>query len=62
MKNCAVRHISMPRDLVELIHKARELTGILFSEFLRVAVVEKLERLGMIGPVTSRLTDSKRTR
>lgn len=47
-KQAVTKNISMPPQLVELIERACTLTGVSFSEFLRQAATEKLERLGLI--------------
>lgn len=49
VKKCMVKHISMPEDLITLIKKAMEPTGICFSQFLRQAAIEELKRLNIIG-------------
>jgi len=41
----------MPKETVEIIDKACDALGLSFSEFLRQAALEKLERLSLLSTV-----------
>ena len=48
-RKCVIKTVSMPPEMVRLIQMAAKITGVSFSEFLRQAAIEKLERLGIIS-------------
>ena len=47
--NAVRKNISMPPELIEVIKEYCKETGLSFSEFLRQAALEKLEKLSLIS-------------
>ena len=50
-RKCVNKCISMPPETVRLIQMAAKITGVSFSEFLRQAAIEKMEKLSLISTV-----------
>ena len=48
-RKSVAKTISMPVETVRLIQMAAKITGVSFSEFLRQAAIEKMERLSLIS-------------
>jgi len=49
----------MPPETVRLIQMAAKITGVSFSEFLRQAAIEKMEKLSLISTVLKQEMASK---
>jgi len=41
--------VAMAQELIDLIDKTTEVTGVSRSEFIRTSVIEKLERLSVVS-------------
>ena len=58
-RKCVNKTISMPPETVRLIQMAAKITGVSFSEFLRQAAIEKMEKLSLISTVLKQEMASK---
>ena len=50
MRKCVNKTISMSPKMIKLIEKASELTGVSFSEFLRLSALNMIIRLARVSP------------
>ena len=50
-RKCVNKTISIPPETIRLIKMAARITGVSFSEFLRQAAIEKMERLSLISTI-----------